>query len=211
MAGVQLSEWRMNRTTLLHKGKDLDGRIVKNYRPLTVSSLLCRFYYGILDTKLRSAVEFTPRQKGFVFEPGCFNNVHILSEVLRHSKENARDLVLVQLDVTKAFETVPHAAFAVALAAKGLSEQVIRIVEDSYRDVHTSIKVGSAAVDVFLQRGVKQGDPLSPFLSNTVMEPLLHKLQKESGYLIHRGQSIAYLAFADDILLFAGSVSQPRD
>jgi hypothetical protein len=43
----------------------------------------------IIDQKLRAHVQFSPRQKGFMNEPGCFNNVHILNELLNISKKRA--------------------------------------------------------------------------------------------------------------------------
>jgi len=74
--GTQPAAWRMNRTVLIPKeGKD--ARRAENYRPITISSVLSRIYWGIFDQRLRQHVRFTPRQKGFVAEAGCFNNVHI--------------------------------------------------------------------------------------------------------------------------------------
>jgi hypothetical protein len=103
----QPSQWRKNRTRLLLKdGKD--AKRADSYRPLTIASLLSRLYWGIIDQKFRERVRFSPRQKGFVSEAGCFNNVHILNELLRHSKGNKCGLVAVQLDVSKAFDTIPH-------------------------------------------------------------------------------------------------------
>lgn len=51
VAGKQSSDWRMNRNTLLLKeGKD--GRMTENYRPITISSLISREYYGMLDARI---------------------------------------------------------------------------------------------------------------------------------------------------------------
>jgi len=63
-----------------------DGSRVENYRPLTIGSLICSTYWGIVDRKLREVIFFSPRQKGFVHETGCFNNVHILNETIRAAK-----------------------------------------------------------------------------------------------------------------------------
>ncbi|KXZ75867.1 hypothetical protein TcasGA2_TC034495 [Tribolium castaneum] len=160
---MQPTQWRMNRTQLLLKqGKDPPD--VASYRPITISSILCRLYWGIIDQKLREHVRFHPRQKGFVSEAGCFNNVQILNELLRHSKGQHKNLVAVCLDVSKAFDTVPHSILGPALRMKGLPEQVVRLVEDSYKDLHTVVKQGTAEVTLSLQRGVKQGDPPQPLL-----------------------------------------------
>jgi hypothetical protein len=42
-----------------------------------------------------------------VSEAGCFNNVHALAELLRLAKART-GMVLIQLDISKAFDTIPH-------------------------------------------------------------------------------------------------------
>jgi hypothetical protein len=103
---TQPTEWRQNRTRLLLKeGKD--SQRAENYRPVTIGSLLNRLYWGLMDERLRSEVRLTPRQKGFVSEDGCFNNVHTLNEIMKLAKKGD-GRTIVQLDISKAFDTVPH-------------------------------------------------------------------------------------------------------
>jgi hypothetical protein len=156
----QPSSWKKNRTTLLLKqGKD--PARVESYRPVTIGSLISRLYWGIVDRKLRAYIKFTPRQKGFVNEAGCFNDVHILNELLKITKKKS-GLVAVQLDVSKAFDTVPHEAIGDDLRRKGVPDYVVRMIKRSYEGVTTDIKHGTVAVPLELKRGVKQGDPLLP-------------------------------------------------
>jgi hypothetical protein len=185
-----------------------------------MSSLL-----GIIDQKLRAHVQFSTRQKDFMNEPGCFNNVHILNELLNISKKRA-GLTLIQIDIEKAFDTIPHEIIADALRRKGIPEAVINLLMDAYKDVYTKIEQGTEEVPMKVKRGVKQGDPLSPFIFNAVMEALLQSeealspfifnavmealLQSEEakGYLVNDGVQGSSLAFADDLILVAKETSQ---
>ena len=66
-----------------------------------------------------------------------------------------------------------------------------------------------------IQRGTKQGDPLSPKLFNAVLEKCMKRLQsswRRKGYGISFGgrseDQLCNLRFADDLLVFAASRSQ---
>jgi hypothetical protein len=69
---IQPKAWNTNGTILIPKQGKGSSR-VENYRPLTISSLVGRMYWGIVDRKLRNVTTFSPWQKGFVHETGCFN------------------------------------------------------------------------------------------------------------------------------------------
>jgi hypothetical protein len=210
--GRQPSSWKKNRTTLLLKeGKDPTK--AENYRPVTIGSLISRLYWGIIDQKLRARISSSPRQKGFVSKAGCFNDVHILNEALKIAKKR-KGMVAVQLDISKAFDTVPHAAIEDALSRKGvprfITRFITRIIRDSYKDISTVVKQGTTEVPIILKRGVKQGDPLSPLIFNALLEPLIEELEKQEGFAIDNECQVSVLAFADDIILLAPGVPEAK-
>lgn len=112
---------------------------------------------------------------------------------------------MVQLDVTAAFDTVPHQAVGPVLRARGLPDAVIRMVEESYVGVSTTTSHDGSHFEVPIRRGVKQGDPLSPFIFNAVLDPLLRSLERMEGFTICEGCRVACLGFADDLVLLANS------
>jgi len=207
MAGRKLPEdWNENRTTLIPKeGKD-PSKVV-NYRPITVSSLISRLFWSLIDQRLRRVIPLSPRQKGFVPEAGCFNNVQILCEVLKRMQGTGG--VVVQLDVQKAFDTAPHEAIKRALQYKGIPEFFAHFVEESYLGVATSIATPEGGVRINLVRGVKQGDPLSPLLFTIILEPLLQRLEELMGFALD-DMWLTVLAFADDLLLLAKDVEMAK-
>jgi len=110
------------------------------------------------------------------------------------------------LDVSKTFATIPHAVIPDALRRKGLPEHFIRLVNNSYKSMHTTIKQGKNEIPIAIRRGVKQGDPLSPFIYNCITEPLLITLEDHPGYQITQSTKVSSLAFADDLLLTVNSI-----
>jgi Reverse transcriptase (RNA-dependent DNA polymerase) len=194
------SAWSENRTTLIPKeGKDASK--ATNCRPITIGSLLGRVFWGLISDRFSKVIKISPRQKGFVKEAGCFNNVHALSDILR-KMSRTRGGVAVQLDVTKAFDTAPHSAIKTALRNKGIPGFVCDLVARSYVGVTTSIAHPDGNIAIQLLRGVKQGDPLSPLLFNLILEPLLLDLEKMAGFSVGTIR-VSVLAFADDLFLLA--------
>jgi hypothetical protein len=191
----------MNRTILIPKqGKDPNN--IENYRPIIIGSIICRLYWGIVDYRLRKRTMFSPRQKGFVAESGCFHNMHALNEILRTAK--VRDgIVITQIDISKAFDTILHEAVDPALQKLGVPTIVRSAIKNSYKNLKTKINSQGSTIEINLQRGVKQGDPLSPYIFNTILNPLLEQLEELKGYTINESQTISTLVFADDIILLA--------
>jgi hypothetical protein len=114
----------------------------------------------------------------------------------------------VFLDISKAFDTIPHAVIPDAVRRKGLPEHFIRLVNNSYKSMNTTIKQGKNEIPITIRRGVKQGDPLSPFIYNCITEPLLITLEDHPGYQITQSIKVSLLAFADDLLLTVNSIEQ---
>lgn len=78
------------------EGSSLPG----GWRPISLGSVLARLFSGVMDVRLRSYVQLSPRQVGFVEGNGNFANVRALREALRIGKE--RQVVGQGLDVSKA-------------------------------------------------------------------------------------------------------------
>lgn len=192
--------WRTNRTTLIPKaGKD--HNLATSWRPITIGSVVGRLFSGIIDTSLRENVKFNYRQKGFTTENGTHNNVALLQQAMHNMKKGEGGVCSI-LDISKAFDTVPHGALVPALQRLGLPRIIASYVLRMYEGCRTKIKARNGEVDISLIRGVKQGDPLSPLLFNAIVDPLLEHLdsRRDKGISIN-GTMISVLAFADDLIL----------
>ena len=97
---------RRARTILIYKYGDPD--IVKNWRPITINSVLCRIIERVLDIKLRSYLDLNINQRGFMSGPGVFLNFSIVDGCLNNAKINRKDCCVVFLDISKVFDHVSH-------------------------------------------------------------------------------------------------------
>lgn len=199
LAGYYPKAWRENRTTLLPKA-DKDTADVKNWRPITISSMVSRVYSGLLDQRIRAVIKQCDRQKGFTEENGCFSNIKLLNDAISNAKKAGG--IITILDIAKAFDTVPHSVIQGCLEKKGIPATVAAYISGMYRDCFTAIRTRDGDIRIEMKRGVKQGDPLSPLIFNLVLEPLLERLQETGGVEIE-GMKLSCAAFADDIACFA--------
>ncbi|NWH58564.1 PO21 protein, partial [Geococcyx californianus] len=70
----------------------------------------------------------------------------------------------------------------------------------------TSVYTKSSGSDpIWIKKGMKQGDPLSPLLFNLLIDPLLCKLKSDGCGYQHCATEITALAFTDDLVLLSES------
>ncbi|CAK9799114.1 Retrovirus-related Pol polyprotein from type-2 retrotransposable element R2DM [Anthophora plagiata] len=209
MSRVYPDEWKLNRTTLIPKpGKSVDD--VNNWRPITIGSLLGRLFSAMIDKRVRNVIEQNPRQKGFTNEDGCKHNISILNSALDEIKQKGGGVITV-IDISKAFDTIPHDALVDALEAKGIPVEVSEYIRKMYNGSKTVIQCkNNETIEMDLLRGVKQGDPLSPLLFNLVLDPIIGVIDETTEGIKIGDSSVSILAFADDLVLLARSTSEAQ-
>lgn len=80
-----------------------------------------------------------PRQKGFTSENDCKQNIMLLNEALSYSKVNNGGVFIV-LDISKAFDKIPHPWISHSLRRKGIPNKIINIIQKMYENCSTEIK-----------------------------------------------------------------------
>ncbi|CAF1414788.1 unnamed protein product [Adineta steineri] len=196
---------KINRTVLLPKGKDnLDN--IKNWRPITIASLLLRLYNKILARRMQNVFRTNSKQTGFKPGNGVGQNVALLHNLLTHVRTNKNNLFVCLLDVSKAFDSVPHESIKRALLRNGCPFDFIDLFNNQYENSYTALSyVDRSSRLIALRRGVKQGDPMSSILFNLVIDELFEILGDRFGYELDGVGSVNARAFADDIVLMSGS------
>ncbi|CAF1069062.1 unnamed protein product [Didymodactylos carnosus] len=195
---------KLNRTKLLPKGTaQLDN--IKNWRPITIASILICLFNKILANRMSKVFQTDARQRGFKPLNGAGQNIAMLHHLIRHARTHKRDLYVCLLDVSKAFDSVPHDSVIRALMRKGAPDEFIKLVKNQYMGAFTSLSYADkSSLLTKLKRGVKQGDP-SSILFNLVLDELFELLGDRLGYNIEEGGRANAMAFADDLALASGS------
>lgn len=72
-----------------------------------------------------------------------------------------------------------------------------------YCNSTAQIKLETAGKEFPIERGVRQGDPISPKLFTAVLEQIYRNLDWSQYGLNIDGESLSHLKFADDLVLFS--------
>ena len=202
--------WKENRTTLIPKLNKPSSQ-VENWRPITIGCILGRIFSSIIVGRIRRGIVLNMRQKSFKSESGCKINIELLNSALKYCKRNNGGVFTI-VDISKAFDTVPHVALKSCLARKGVPAPIVDLIDDTYNNCKTNIKTKDGiSVEISIRRGVKQGDPLSPLLLNLCLEPLLETIEEQTGGInVSENRKVLVLAFALDIVLLGADAREAQ-
>ena len=206
--------WRFGLTVLLHKG---GTKTLENYRPITLTPTIAKIFHSIVAAWLEpsltsSGIISTDVQKGFLMGiSGAIEHDLVLDAALADAKKSSKKLFMVLVDLKNAFGSVPHQRIIWALARFGAPEWVQRYVTNLYGSMFTKMTCKTWSTD-FLQveRGVLQGDTLSPLLFLLVMQIGLTALTASCpgyGYRSSDTATTHFLkCFADDLTIITQDV-----
>lgn len=154
----------------------------------------------------------SPYQTTFVKGRQAADNVILLQEILHNMtrKKGKKGQFVVKIDLLKAYDPLESSFVRKCLQHFNLPQNVINIIMACITTTSFSTIVNGCKSKSFsASRGIRQGDPLSPFLFILCLEYLSFLISKEclkqswKPVSVSRGgQTISYCFFADDILLY---------
>ena len=178
-----------------------------HFRPITVTSLLCRLFHKIVSNRLEASCPHSCRQKAFRAGDGIAENTILLQHILwsAQNPERPRQVFIAFLDVKKAFDSVSIDSVLLAADRAGAPPPLLDYIRDFYANSTTRLKVGDELSTLIrVLQGVKQGDPLSCWLFNAVIDWALSALDPNIGFKVV-DKLLDSLAFADDCVLLAST------
>ena len=170
VTGEVRKPWLEARITLLYEKGDPSQ--AANYKPIPVSGAMYLILARLLLGALKDRIEQSLSARHAGGKRGETPAQHALAMLASlHAKDNEEAYVCL-IDIAKAYPSMPHPAITFSLQAIGTPQHLIDMIRDVY-DMST-LQYGSFVYS--LERGVKEGYPLSPSLLVLVSEAFHHML-----------------------------------
>nr|XP_021851943.1 uncharacterized protein LOC110791500 [Spinacia oleracea] len=204
-----------NRTFIILLRKVEHPDLVFQFRPIGLCNVIYKCIAKCITHRLRSVLSSLTSDTQNAFVPGRLMSnecliAHELMCFINVVKARRKFYAVVKLDMNKAYDRVKWEFLFAALHAFGFPPYWINIIRQCVTTVSYQVLVNGEPTASFRPTcGLRQGDPLSPYLFVLCMEILSALLRRAEGshriegIAISRGAPpISHLFFADDSLLF---------
>ena len=185
----------LNRTfiTLIPKKKNPEH--ASEFRPISLCNVLYKIFSKVLVNRLKRILPkiITEHQSAFTKSRLISDNILVAFESL-HSmqKHNGKDgFMAIKLNMSKAYDRVEWPYLEAVMRKMGFNDKWIKLLMLCVTTVSYSILVnGEPKGLIHPSRGIRQGDPISPFLFLLCTEGLHGLISKAAGQGDIRGYSL---------------------
>lgn len=185
--------------------KSSSSNNLQDLRPICLINCSVRLYSKLMSRRLCLAMKniWTSNQMGFIPNRSIFSAVAKFQSVYDKLLEDKSIHSMVILDIKKAFDNLSHHFIMKILHDLGLGENAINFIKAVTFQQRGLIMINNyKSEDFALNRGVRQGNPISPFLFIMCFDVLLKTIHQHLGKVkLCREISVNHLAFADDLIV----------
>ena len=161
------------------------------------------FSQVILRMMLRTLDRHQPReQAGFRSGFSTIDHIQVISQLQEKADEYKIPLCFVFVDYEKAFDSIEFNPLFEALENQGVEAAYITLLRDLYNGATSTLKLHRESDKINLQRGVRQGDNISPKLFTACLQDaIINKINWEGKGINIYGEHLSHLIFADYIIV----------
>jgi len=205
----------LNHTNICLIPKTSEAKHLSEYRPIALCNVSYKVISRVLVERLQRHLSSIISEEQAAFIPGrvITDNVLIAHEVihaLKVKKRCANSFLAIKTDITKAYDRLEWDFLQATMFRFGFDVKWIKWIMTCVRTTTYSVNINGAPHGfIEPKRGIRQGDPLSPYLFILCAEVLSHMMKRAErngaikGIKISNGgPAISHLLFADDSLFF---------
>ena len=187
-----------------------------DYRPISLIGCMYKIIAKLLANRLRKVLPglIDERQTAFIKDRHILHGTLILNEVIEEAKRSKKPALVFKVDFAKAYDSVSWSFLDYMMVRMGFCPIWRKWIKACNQSASISILINGSPSNEFVPtRGLRQGDPLAPFLFNIVAEGLTGMMRTAlykglySSYLVGKQKvPVNILQYADDTV-FVGEAS----
>ncbi|GJZ16269.1 RNA-directed DNA polymerase, eukaryota [Tanacetum coccineum] len=189
--------------------KILNPKLVSDFRPISLIGSIYKVITKILASRLSNVISdlISNVQTAFLPNRQILDGPFIVNEIISRCKIKNKKAMIFMVDFAKAYDSIRWDYLDDVLIAFGFGRKWCSWIQASLRSGKASILVnGSPSSEFHLHRGLKQGDPLAPFLFILIMESFHLSFSRAveagifNGFRIDNSLMVSHLFYADDAI-----------
>jgi len=201
---------------LISKKQTLLG--LDDYRPISLVGCVYKIISKVLANRIKNVLPkvIDSSQYAFIKGRGLMDNILVANEVMEECRHKKKGLAIVKVDYEKAYDSINWDFLYYMLNKLGFCDRWVGWIRECLTSSSMSVLVNGSPTKEFVpKRGLRQGDPMAPFLFLIVAEGLAglvrQAVKKElySGIKVgSNGTNVGLLQFADDTLFLCETKAQ---
>ena len=196
--------------TCIYKKGDIED--ITNWRPISLLNYDYKIFTKILATKMQSSLNdiIGTEQTAAIKGRTIIENLQLNRDIISYANLNNLEASIITLDQEKAFDRVDRHFLFKTLRKFGYGPKLIATIEAIYNNIEAQVKVnGNMSQSFLIERGVRQGCPLSMILYIILAEVMIENIRQNrniKGITISQKET-KISAFADDTTIYIGENS----
>lgn len=200
------------RLPLLYWTEENLGRIASYLgKPICTDRLAAQEDRVFLTNRLKKAVNYlvSKSQSTFIEGRSILDNVIVAHELVKgYSRKGVSPRCIIKVDIRKAYDSVEWRFLKMILLEFGIPFRIVNLIMTCVTTVSYTLLINRGLTSRFqAKKGLRQGDPMSPYLFVLAMEYLnrsLKQLRHNPNFNFHpkcANRELIHICFADDLLM----------
>eukprot|EP00253_Pinus_taeda_P018445 PITA_18445 len=172
----------LNSTFIALIPKVEEAKTPDKFRPIALCNVIYKIISKVIANRLKTILPgiISEEQSGYVEGRQIFDNILLAQEMIHSLHSRNVEGMLMQLDLSKAYDKVSWRYLEAVLKAFGFCSTWIKWIMALIISPRYYVLINGAPSAPFApSRGIRQGDPLSPFLFIILMEGLSRTIAKK--------------------------------